>query len=156
MFSRSRFAHPMRWTTLLIFGLALSLGLLLMQLSGSIAASPAGLGGDPAYPDPNWRAGTLGDVAVLDMAASPDYDRDNTLFAMTADTLYRTQDRGNSWQADGGHWGAGTVWPPGPFPSVRHGSHPLFYLFFHDRQSHDPAAFGGRRCDPADGQHPDR
>ncbi|MBP7962637.1 MAG: PD40 domain-containing protein [Caldilineaceae bacterium] len=99
MFPHSRWFRSVRWPFWLIAAVALGLGLLLFQLSGSISASSVGVGGDPAYPDPFWRAGTLGDVAVVDMAASPDYDRDNTLFAVTADKLYRTQDRGNHWWA---------------------------------------------------------
>ena len=99
MVPHARPSRSVRWPHLLIAFAALCLGLMLLQLSGTISASPIGLGGDPAYPDPFWRVGTLGDVAVVDIAASPNYDRDNTLFAVTADILYRTQNRGNSWQA---------------------------------------------------------
>ncbi len=88
--------YVLRGSTLLIGSIVCLFLVLLAQLPANLSATTT-RPGDTSYPSPAWWQQKLADVAVVDVATSPVFAEDGTLFAVSAEALYRSVDRGSSW-----------------------------------------------------------
>ena len=91
----------LRWTSLVV---TLLLASLLFSYSNPSAAAPAAVAhGFSVASQPAWRSGgpyaaNQQPIAIGDVAASPAYASDGTLFAAGQSGVYQTTDRGTTWR----------------------------------------------------------